>query len=170
MIREFFFFFFLIVEFFFLNQMNAQPDQLPKVKWELLKLCLGILIKGRDASSHSLSFQCPPALQAAKTGSIGDPWTSDLGGWSLPSSGYSVEVTNILLSLSMATVGIYRGVTRYLWACTHKCHLNLGCGYSVIIPRTLKLENDYQHIFVFRKQMRRWMLEREVYCAVRFLP
>ena len=52
---------------------------------------------------------------------------------------------------------------------THKHHPNLGCGYSVI-TRMLKLENDHQRIFAVRKQVRSWVLERELFCAVRFLP
>ena len=52
---------------------------------------------------------------------------------------------------------------------THKRHLNLGCGYSVI-TRMVKLGNDHQRIFAVRKQVRSWVLERELFCAVRFLP
>lgn len=146
----------MISELFFLNQTNAQTNQLPKVKWELLKLCLGILINGRDASAHGLSFQCSPALQVAR--SVGDP----LGGWSLPSSGYSVELPNILSSSRMATVGIY---WRYYWHA-----LTSAIWISTKNSKVWKWPPGHLWHLAFRKQVRRWMLEREMHCAVRFLP
>ena len=74
------------------------------MKWELLKLCLGVFIKGRDASAHSLSFHCSPTPQAADL----KHWRS-FEGWSLPSSGYSVELPIMLLSLRRQQLEFTRG-------------------------------------------------------------
>ena len=127
--------------------MNAQTNQLPKVKWELLKLCLGILINGRDVSPTACRFSVPqPCRQQRPEGWQSFRRLKPATSWLLCGiTQHFVKVKNGNCWNFSEFMGMYLEVPYELWR-----------GYSLIGTKDLKLENDHQGIFDILPLGSRW--------------